>query len=263
MPYQFEQRAASFTTDKFHVLTTLPHLHTHLEMIYMEKGSSVATVDYQEFRIEAGDLFLAFPNQIHFYHDCSPVEGYLFIFSHDLFNELKKLFQNNVPSSPVIKKEQLSPEILDILNKIREKNNADDYFDKIAAKGHFLGLLGEILPCMTFVPHVPSHDSFRNILTYCSEKYTEPLTLDILARDLHLNKYYISHIFKERMGISFTDFVNGQRIEHACTLLEKGSSIADVAFSSGFSSIRTFNRAFAKYMGMAPRDFLKEKEKRA
>lgn len=113
---------------------------------------------------------------------------------------------------------------------------------------------------MTLIPNKSDQDSIKRLLQYCSENYTEPLTLDSISSNLHLNKYYISHIFKERMDIGFTDFVNNLRIEHACGLLERGVSITEVAFSSGFSSIRTFNRCFLQNMGMTPREYIKKKE---
>ena len=62
------------------------------------------------------------------------------------------------------------------------------------------------------------------------------------------------------MNIGFADFVNSLRIEHACNLLEKGSNITEIAFSSGFSSIRTFNRVFLQTLGMTPRDYIRSKE---
>ena len=77
---------------------------------------------------------------------------------------------------------------------------------------------------------------------------------------MHLNKYYISHIFNERLNISFTDFINSLRIEHACSLLERGANITEVALSSGFSSVRTFNRVFLQTLNTTPRDYLKAKE---
>ncbi|MCI5649586.1 MAG: AraC family transcriptional regulator [Fusicatenibacter sp.] len=260
MPYQIENRNSSFSSGHFSGLTTIPHLHTHLEMIYMAEGSSVATVDSENFLIEKGDLFLSFPNQVHYYHDRCPCSGYLIIFSHSLFQELKDLFLSNVPVSSVVKKEQLTPRIHLFLENITVKNNSGNSFDQIAAKGYLLALLGEVLPCIALKPNTSSMDSIRSILTYCSERYTEPLTLETLARNLHLSKYYISHIFTERMQISFPDFINSLRIEHACTMLEKDTNITEIAFSSGFSSVRTFNRAFSKYMHMTPREYMKQKE---
>ncbi|MDY3919017.1 MAG: helix-turn-helix transcriptional regulator [Candidatus Limivivens sp.] len=257
MPYQIEKRDRSISTETISGLGDLPHLHTHLEMVYLTEGASIATVDYQEFLIEEGDLFLAFPNQIHFYHDCCPLRGYLFIFQCDLFKELKEIFQNQIPASPVLKKEQLPPEIGIALEMIMQKNRENSQFGKIISKGCLLALLGEILSSMTLVPKSSSYDSIKNILAYCSENYTEPLSLEILAKELHLNKYYISHMFQERMNISFTDFINGLRVEHACSLLEDDVHITEAAFASGFSSIRTFNRAFAKKTGMSPRDYKK------
>lgn len=260
MPYFLEVRTSDTTAFAFEGLTTLPHVHSHLELLFVTEGSSVATVDYKDFLIEEGDFFLAFPNQIHCYHDRCTCRGYLVIFPYDLYQELKTLFRNKIPSSSVVKSENLPPLTKETLEMIILKNNSESSFDRLSAKGLLLALLGEVLPQMTLIPKPANQDSFKNILAYCAERYTEPLNLDILSNALHLNKYYISHIFKERMGISFPDFINSLRVEHACGLLEKGSSMTEVAYSSGFSSIRSFNRAFSKNMGMAPRDYVRQKD---
>lgn len=260
MLYQIENRSVPLSTGNFTGLSTIPHIHSHLELIYMEEGSSVATVDNKNFLIEKGDLFLSFPNQIHYYHDRCAVKGYLFIFSPDLLKDFKEIFQTQIPHSPIIKCPQLPLDLRSRLKKIRNKNRSDSSFEKIAAKGDLLSLLAELLPKMTLVNTPTVHDSIKSVLTYCSENYTEPLTLEQISKELHLNKYYISHIFNERLNISFTDFINSLRIEHACNLLERSSNITDVALSSGFSSVRTFNRVFVQNMEMTPRDYVKLKE---
>ena len=260
MLYQIENRSVPLSTGNFTGLSTIPHIHTHLELIYMEEGSSKATVDNKDFVIEKGDLFLAFPNQIHYYHDRSAVRGYLFIFSPDLFKDFKEIFQTQVPYSPIIKCAQLPLDLRSRLKKIKNKNRSESNYEKIAAKGDLLSLLAELLPAMKLVTTPTGHDSIKSVLTYCSENYTEPLTLEQISKELHLSKYYISHIFNERMNISFTDFINSLRIEHACNLLERGANITDVALSSGFSSVRTFNRVFVQNMEMTPRDYVKIKE---
>lgn len=260
MVYKIENRDQDFSAGPIRGLSTHPHLHTHMELVYITEGSSVATVDHKEFLIETGDLLLTFPNQVHYYHDRSKTGGIILIFSPDLFKDLRELFQNKVPVSPLLKKEQMTFDTKGRLKRILKKIQSADAFDRIAAKGYLLALLAELLPLMTLIPNKSDQDSIKRLLQYCSENYTEPLTLDSISSNLHLNKYYISHIFKERMDIGFTDFVNNLRIEHACGLLERGVSITEVAFSSGFSSIRTFNRCFLQNMGMTPREYIKKKE---
>lgn len=260
MLYQIEQRPSAFTATPIVGLSPLPHIHPHLELIYIIEGCSVANADNKPFLLESGDLFLSFPNQIHFYHDRAKVNGYMLIFSPDIFKDLKDLFHNQIPTSSVIKKERLTIDVKGRLKKIINKVNADSSFDKIAAKGYLLALLGEIMPLMDFVSATSDQDSVKRLMQYCSENYTNPITLDSISKELHLNKYYISHILKERMNIGFTDFVNNMRTEHACNLLEKGANMTEVAYASGFTSIRTFNRVFAQNMGMTPREYIRSKE---
>lgn len=260
MRYQVEKRSSAFTASPTQGLSPLPHIHSHLEIIYASTGSSITTLDNQEFLLEDGDLFLSFPNQIHFYYDQRPVDGYMVIFSPDMFRDLKEDFHNKRPTCPVIKRTQLPSDIRERLAVITAKNASDSPYDRICAKGHLLALLGELIPLMDLIPVSADHDSIKNLMNYCSENYTENLTLDSVSKELHLSKYYISHIFKERMNIGFTDFINSLRTEHACELLKKDVSITDVAFSSGFSSIRTFNRVFLENTGMTPRDYIKAKQ---
>ena len=262
MLYQIENRDKQPPLSAVPVdgLSTLPHIHPHIELIYLMEGSSLATVDRKDYLIESGDLFLSFPNQVHFYHDRSAVNGYLVIFPPDFFTDFQKLFHTKIPDSPIIKSAQLPPDTAKILSSIIQKSNSDSSYDKIAAKGYLLALLGEMLPVMSLKNTAADEDSIKKILSFCSQHYTEPLSLETLSKELHLNKYYISHIFKERMDMGFIDFLNNMRVEHSCGLLKKGENITNIALSSGFSSIRTFNRVFAGTMGMSPREYIRLKE---
>jgi len=260
MFYKIEKRPSAFTATILKNLSPLPHIHPHLELIYVSKGCSMANADRKSFLLEDGDLFLAFPNQIHFYHDRTKIEGYMLILSLDMFKDLKDLFLNNIPCSSVIKSENLDMDVKGRLMEIIKKAKSDSFYDKIAAKGYLLALLGELLPLMNFTSAASDQDSVKRLLQYCSENYMNPITLDTVSEDLHLSKYYISHVFRERMTIGFAEFVNSMRTEHACSLLEKGANITEVAFASGFTSIRTFNRVFAQNIGMTPREYMHSKE---
>ena len=259
MPYFFEEQKKLFRGNAIDHLTLCPHFHPHLEMIYLQEGSSAASVDGRTSIIEAGDLFIAFPNQIHCYYDRSKLNGNLVIFAPELIPDLQAIFEKRIPVDPVIKKECLPSDIGARMTRIVEKIQSQEPLPMLSARGELLMLMAEVVPNLHCVQTPVRHDSVKDVLLYCVENYTEPLTLDEVSKALHLSKYHISHIFKERMGIGFTEFLNELRTEHACSLLEKGTSITDVAFSSGFSSIRTFNRVFVQNMGLTPREYIRNK----
>ena len=259
MFYHVEQQVESIVAFTADHLTRDPHIHPDLELVFLKKGKSLASADQSTVTVEEGDLFLCFPNQIHFYNDQEPVEPLIFIFSPDLFEDLRDLFHKSIPRIPLIKKAQLPGDIGEKLDTIHRCSLSANAYERIAAKGHLMVLLTEILPALELVDCPTGHDCIKTLMTYCLNNYTQPLTLDMLAQELHLSKFYISHILKERMGIGFTDFVNTLRAEHACELLKKGCSITDAAYASGFSSIRNFNRVFAKLLHTTPRAYVRDR----
>ncbi len=255
MAYQIENRDRAFTASAFHKLLPLPHIHTHVELIYLKKGTSVAVLDHKRYFLEAGDIFISFPNQIHYYHEIQSIKGFMVIFSPELFTDYIELFRKKTPTHPILHKNQLPEEVVTLLEKIFAKRMSDLPFHEPVAKGLFMALLGEMLSLMAFQDNPTDQDAIKRILKYCVEHYTEPIDLEILSKELYLNKDYISHVFKERMHMNYKDFVNKLRVEHASGLLKKGMRVTETAYESGFSSVRTFNRAFQKYMMMSPREY--------
>ena len=97
------------------------------------------------------------------------------------------------------------------------------------------------------------------MVDFCAKHYTEDLSLAILERELHLSRYYISHLFTKKLQIGFNDYLNSLRTEHACRLLcEQEHSVTEIGRLSGFSNPRTFNRAFLKQTGMTPSEYRKK-----
>ncbi|MFR8317632.1 MAG: helix-turn-helix transcriptional regulator [Catenibacillus sp.] len=96
------------------------------------------------------------------------------------------------------------------------------------------------------------------ILNYCTAHVHEPLLLEQVAKILHLSKYYISHLFSEKLHMTYGTYIHTLKITEAAKLLEKSDySVTEVAFASGFNSMRTFNRVFKKYTGVTPQDYRK------
>lgn len=71
-----------------------------------------------------------------------------------------------------------------------------------------------------------------------------------------MNKQSFCRYFKQRMSLTFSQFVNELRIKYACELLVGNhSGIAQVAYESGFENLSYFNRQFKRIKGVTPREF--------
>lgn len=80
------------------------------------------------------------------------------------------------------------------------------------------------------------------------------LKVSDLAMRLNSNRNYVYNAINVEMGISFSDYINGQRIDYASQLLEAHPemSINDVMIKSGFTSTSAFYRNFKKFRGITP-----------
>ncbi len=89
------------------------------------------------------------------------------------------------------------------------------------------------------------------------EEYLKPqLKLADMARTLGTNRTYLSNYLNSVRHTTFYDYVNDLRLRHACQLLLNSDLTLDVvAERSGFNSLSTFRRVFAKRMGMTPNSY--------
>ena len=98
--------------------------------------------------------------------------------------------------------------------------------------------------------------SMSQIIGYCMSRLSEKLTIADISHSLFLDKTYISKLFKEKLGMNFTEFINRQRVMRACELLRSDSRpILDIAYACGFSNQSSFNRVFREQMHMTPREY--------
>lgn len=91
--------------------------------------------------------------------------------------------------------------------------------------------------------------------------YQDPeLSLSQLARELNTNPSFLSRIINQGFGMNFNDYINQQRVAEVVGRLEKGDqsrfTIMSMAYDAGFNSKATFNRAFRKFTGKNPSDYV-------
>lgn len=82
------------------------------------------------------------------------------------------------------------------------------------------------------------------------------LKISDLAAELCTNRLYVSTAINEEMGISFSDYINKKRVNHAIHLMRTNPQMTmyEIADLSGFSSDKSFYRNFKNITGKSPKE---------
>ncbi|MBE6583932.1 MAG: helix-turn-helix domain-containing protein [Ruminococcaceae bacterium] len=266
MKIQYETRLIDFSVrDASKVGGALgfgPHLHKHLEIVYMISGATRANVDTEVYTVESGDLLVVFPNKIHSYSDLQPSNKYiLFFIDPYAIPDFSQKFLTMDAKSSLIKHADKNERMVPVIKALASYSEYPPDYKHLLLKGYLLSFCAEFMGMMDLnYTKSDEHQAMKTIVAYCSQNFTKELSLSVLEKELHLSKYYISHLFGDILNVKFTDYINSLRISEACRLLRATDhSITDIASMSGFGTLRTFNRAFIKRIGVSPTAYRRSK----
>lgn len=101
-------------------------------------------------------------------------------------------------------------------------------------------------------------------IKYIHTNYTNPyLTITDVAKHVYVHENYLSSIFKEKLGITFTQYVTQQRMEQAVVLLKNTNlPIHTISEMVGYADALYFSKVFKKFNYLSPQQSRK-KEKTA
>ena len=245
-------------------LKCLPHFHQELELVIMLSGEVKVTVDSNEFLLRGGDVLLTFPNQIHSYESYTEEKYLLFIIKPELFPELTDTFKAGLPVSPVIKEVVTLPTVQAVTSILQEKCKKEQNGQPLvsaARRGALLVMLSELLPRIPLSASTSGElSSVRAVIDFCAQHFASDISLSTLESALHLNKYYISHLFNDKMKIHFNYYINSLRIYEACRMLRHTDlAIAEICDRVGFNTLRSFNRAFIEHTKLSPSEYRRQR----
>ena len=92
---------------------------------------------------------------------------------------------------------------------------------------------------------------------YIVENYDKDLSRDTVAAEVGVTPQSLSRIFSNRMQMTFGEYVQYVRLNISLRRLEERNTISAAAYSSGFESVRSYNRAFKKFFHKTPSEYLK------
>lgn len=252
------------------------HFHNQYEIFYLLEGERRFFFDNRSYLVKGGSLILVDENSIHMTTANSEQEiGHdriILYVERDKMKEFDRLFPNlnlvkffhqHYGVFPLNERQQR--EFIDLYIRLQ------DEFD--SRKRNYRAMIEtEIIQyfiCFMRENHTPAIEDtdvsapskYQNIYAvadYISEHFDETITLDLLADQFYISKYYLSRTFKEITGYGISEYLNIHRIREAKRLLEETDlSVQQIARKLGYESITYFEKVFKTYMTMSPLKYRK------
>lgn len=222
----------------------------------VQKGSVQLKIDGNGSLLKQGDIFLLPPDTQAAITPLAPntlIRLELDRLYIDSLVPLGRSLQYSGDSVPEKEREALAKILEDIFGAYFEQDNAK----KITA--HLYLLADHLTKHNLSGPGDPEHPDLRfaerinDITALVHARYNQSITLGDLAEQLYLSPQYLSKFIKKNLGVSFSKFLTGIRLEHARNeLLQTGHPITGIALNNGFPNVTAFNKAFREAYRVSP-----------
>lgn len=229
------------------------HLHRQVEIIYVLEGCLGVTIGSHTQSLTKGMLSVSFPNVVHRTNTPGHSTALMLIFDPDILPDFHQEFSAQLPADPFLADEAASSLLYKHLENAHQCLLAAG--DQRMVKGYLTLFLSTLFGFLELTDQSSDKsDICQDIVRYLYAHYLEDITLSVLAASLGYSKYHVSHIFRERFGCSFSDYLGSLRAAHAKKLLQGTDlSVTEICYASGFNSQRTFYRNFERVYHMSPR----------
>lgn len=106
----------------------------------------------------------------------------------------------------------------------------------------------------------PNINPVNKTKKYIDNHISEEITMNEIAKNVHLNSDYLTRVFRKEVGVSITRYIIIRKMDRARQfLLETDKSIGEIAREVGYFNYSSFYKTFIKLVGMSPQAFKKHK----
>ena len=245
------------------------HSHTFYELLYcINSCGAEYLIGSERYRLQQGDLILLPPGVSHRPLLPGNMEAPYMRYVIWLSTEFMTLYAGLFPHSATRNSSDAS--------MLRTGGTAWEYIGELfhagvqeAEKkevGWEAAVIGNTLLLLTQIKRAADGKATRplqaeqpelldRITTYVEENYTRPISIADLAGHFYVSSSTISHLCKQKLGVSFYRYVTQRRLIAAKTQIEKGVHLEEVSIQTGFADYSSFYRSFKQEYGISPRQY--------
>ncbi|MCF6465491.1 GH39 family glycosyl hydrolase [Clostridium sp. Cult2] len=246
------------------------HWHKEIEILLILEGSVNVRVGEETYYLKENDLILVNCNELHSTRRTKDnnvllaiqIDPELYNYFYPQFNKITFDCKSFTYGQEQERFDIIRHYIAKIVWKLNKKNKGYQF-----AIGNYLYLLGKhLLTNFDYsiigdeAEELRDEDLVRlqRIIEYVNKNIFRKITLKEIAEKEHVNYYYLSHFIKDKMGISFQEYINSVRLFNAVDMLiNTDKTIIDISHTSGFSNVNSFNRIFKETYNCSPTEYRK------
>ena len=229
-------------------LTNILHWLSECELIRIVNGNAQIKIADTSFDVSQGDCIFCSAEELHYIVGENNSLIDIMIFHSELLEKITKKYK---PVNPLLS----NP---DAINKgfenIRQIAIQKPRFNSESIKNCAISILLDIYHNNEICPRQTKKQSDKQIIDKINQNFAT-ISFDEIVSFSGYSPSHFSKVFKNLTGMTFSDYLNYVKIEHAVSLIQSdlGLTITDVCSRCGFSTIRNFNRVFKKIVGFSPR----------
>ncbi|MBQ3547748.1 MAG: helix-turn-helix transcriptional regulator [Clostridia bacterium] len=264
-----------YTIGEFAGKSTTQYLHYDVELsfIYFIKGIGEIKIEGKKYDIQDGDLILLKPSEL--YHcivkDGTHHERLVLYFNGDLLKNFGTVgdrffepfynrndgFENKIPKE-LIEKDKIDVLLLELLELVKKPTDTD----KLVSQCKMVEILSKIRKIIgdSTVAKTKSVDNkiINNVIAYINQNFHTDISLEAIAKEFFVDKFYISRLFKEHVGVTIWNYVIFRRLTAFNDLIRVNTPIEQAYLRVGFQNYSNFFRLYKKHMNMTPSEYKKK-----
>lgn len=244
---------------------TYAHQDDYYNFGIIEKGSGKIVIDFNEYDLAQGDLFIIQPGQVHHVIDSTDEEGWLFLVDNSYLGDTEKqIFDDFLlfASSVRIDRQRVC-ELTQIATIMEERiDRITDNLQKTTVRRlveAMIGIIAEVLQetSLKQVRHSRRNleivQSFRRLL---NEHIATDRSPSHYASLLNISPVYLNEVIKKVTGSSAASYIKNEVVLRAKRLLvHTDLAIKEISDRLGIEDYAYFSRLFSKTTGVSPSVF--------